>query len=74
MSKHFQNYKTSGMAHLVKRLEPQEGVTPKVGDKVVYEVMYDDGRIGTITTWVTEFDRMIEKTTRRKQDETTTAS
>lgn len=48
------------MAHLVKRLEPKEGVTAKVGDKVVYEVMYDDGRIGTITTFVTEFDKMIE--------------
>ena len=43
----------------IKRLEPVEGVAPKLGDKVVYEVIYDDGHIGTITTYVDKFDLMI---------------
>ena len=42
-----------------KRLEPPEGVSPKLGDKVVYEVIYDDGQIGTITTFVDKFDLMV---------------
>ena len=43
----------------IKRIEPVEGVTPKLGDKVVYEIIYDDGSIGTITTYVDKFDLMI---------------
>ena len=39
-----------------KRLEPAEGVVSKLGEKVVNEVIYDDGRTGTITTFVTKFD------------------
>lgn len=39
-----------------KRLEPAEGVEPKLGDKVVYEVIYKTGQVGTITTFVEQFD------------------
>lgn len=39
-----------------KRLEPAEGVVPMLGEKVVYEVIYEDGRTGTITTFVDKFD------------------
>ena len=49
------------MAVIGKRLEPPEGVTPKVGDKVVYEVIYPDGQKGTITTFVDEFDIEFSK-------------
>lgn len=49
------------MPHIGKRLEPAEGVVPKLGDKVVYEVIYDNGEIGTITTFITEFDELISK-------------
>lgn len=42
-----------------KRLEPAEGIVPKLGDKVVYEVIYDDGQIGTITTFIEDFDLMV---------------
>jgi len=44
------------MYHFGKRLEPAEGVEPKVGDKLTYEIIYDDGSVGTITTIVDEFD------------------
>ena len=44
---------------LGKRLEPADGIKPKLGDKVVYEVIYGDGTVGTITTFVDEFDLMI---------------
>lgn len=46
---------------IVKRLEPPEGVKPKLGDIVTYEVEYDDGQKGTITTRVEEFDLMINQ-------------
>jgi len=49
------------MPQIGKRLEPAEGVKPKVGDKVVYEIIYDDGKVGTIATFVTEFDILISK-------------
>ena len=49
------------MAVISKRLEPPEGVTLKVGDKVVYEVIYPDGQKGTITTFVDEFDIEFSK-------------
>ena len=48
-----------GYPRIGKRLEPAEGITPKLGDKVVYEVIYDDGQVGTITTFVDKFDLMI---------------
>jgi len=47
------------MPHLGKRLIPPKGVEPKLGDKVVYEIVYDDGQIGTITTWVEKFDLLL---------------
>ena len=49
------------MAVIGKRLEPPEGVIPKVGDKVVYEVIYPDGQKGIITTFVDEFDIEFSK-------------
>lgn len=39
-----------------KRLEPEEGIPLKLGDKVVYEIIYDNGEVGTITAFVSEFD------------------
>lgn len=47
------------MAYLGKRLVPPEGVTLKLGDKVVYEIVYDDGQIGAITTWIEKFDLLL---------------
>lgn len=47
------------MAYLGKRLVPPEGITPKLGDKVVYEIVYDNGQIGTITTWIEKFDLLV---------------
>jgi hypothetical protein len=47
------------MPHLGKRLIPSKGVEPKLGDKVVYEIIYDDGQVGTITTWVEKFDLLV---------------
>lgn len=38
------------------RLEPPKGVELKLGDLVTYEVIFDDGSKGTISTTVTEFD------------------
>ena len=52
------------MAHLGRRLEPPEGVEAKVGDKVVYEVIYDGGEVGTLTTFVDEFDMRLYNTKR----------
>ena len=47
------------MVQIGKRSEPAEGIVPKLGDKVVYEVIYDDGTVGTITTFVDKFDLMV---------------
>lgn len=45
------------MLQIGKRLEPAEGIVPKLGDKVVFEVIDDDGGvIGTITAFIDEFD------------------
>lgn len=42
--------------HCGRRITPPEGVEVKVGDIVTYEVIYDDGRVGTISTKITDFD------------------
>ncbi len=47
------------MAYLGKRLVPPEEVEPELGDKVVYEIVYDDGQVGTITTWIDKFDLLV---------------
>ena len=39
-----------------RRLEPPEGVKAKVGDRVTYELIYEDGQVGTISTIFDEFD------------------
>lgn len=44
------------MFKIGKRLEPEEGIQLKLGDKVVYEIIYDNGEVGTITAFVSEFD------------------
>lgn len=49
----------SGYPIIGKRLEPAEDITPKLGNKVVYEVTYDDEQVGTITTFVDKFDLMV---------------
>lgn len=49
----------NGFPKIGKRLEPPEGVVPNLGDKVVYEVIYEDGQVGTITTFVEKIDLMI---------------
>lgn len=46
------------MPTIGKRLFPPEGVEPKVGDMVIWEIIYDDGKVGTISTFRTEFDRI----------------
>lgn len=46
------------MPQIGKRLKPKEGVEPQVGDEVTWELIFDDGQKGTITTVVTEFDRL----------------
>lgn len=51
----------SGYPIIGKRLEPAEDITPKLGDKVVYEVTYDEGQVGTITTFVDKFDLMVSE-------------
>jgi hypothetical protein len=38
-----------------KRLNPPEGIEPKLGDVVTYEVIYED-EIGTISSVITQFD------------------
>ncbi len=37
-----------------------------LGDLVEYEVIYDDGQVGMITTFVTEFDLKFPSTTNVK--------
>lgn len=49
-----------------RRIKPAEGITPKLGDLVEYEVIYDDGQVGMITTFVTEFDLKFSSTTNDK--------
>lgn len=44
------------MFKIGKRLEPEESIPLKLGDKVVYEIIYDNGEVGTITAFVSEFD------------------
>jgi len=44
------------MYKIDKRLEPKEGIPLKLGDKVVYEIIWDDGQLGTLTTFISEFD------------------
>lgn len=49
----------SGYPRIGKRLEPAKDITLKLGDKVVYEVIYDDGQVGTITTFIDKFDLIV---------------
>ena len=49
------------MPRIGKRLNPPEGVEPKLGDIVTYEIIYDDGQKGTISTQITEFDILLSK-------------
>lgn len=44
------------MSVIGRRLEPPEDVELKLGDMVTYEVIFNDGSKGTISTKVTEFD------------------
>lgn len=39
-----------------KRIEPEDDVELKLGDIVTYEIIYDDGQTGTITTIVSKID------------------
>lgn len=48
------------MTKIKKRINPPEGVEAKLDDLVTYEVIFDDGSIGTISTHVTEFDLYIK--------------
>ena len=48
------------MPQIGKRIEPKEGIEPKIGDKVVYEIIFDDGRVGTMETFISEFDRIVK--------------
>ncbi len=50
------------MQFIGKRIEPPEGVEPKLGDKVVYETTFDDGTKGTLTLYIDEFDLMCKTT------------
>lgn len=44
------------MSVIGRRLEPPEDVELKLGDMVTYEVIFNDGSKGTISTKVEEFD------------------
>jgi hypothetical protein len=44
---------------LGKRLIPPEGIPLKVGDYVKFEIICEDGRKGTLGTFVSEFDLNI---------------
>ena len=49
------------MVHIKKRINPPEGVETKLGDLVTYEIIFDDGSVGTISTHITEFDLKIKE-------------